>query len=155
MSDNMIPAGPASSEPAHQLTLEIKEEYILAYGAGHRTRAAVSSLVTEIAHAAIEYKRGKILIDVRELEGRLGVVDSYSIVTEDFQRIRGKGIVKAAIVDRPLPKLREWFFETVARNRGFNLRIFENPLVALDWLLGPKTDGENRNRSVVSAASLW
>ena len=96
--------------------------------------------VTEIAHAAIEHKRGKILIDVREMEGWLGSLSSYFVVKEDFQRIRGKGIVKVAIVDRPLPKLRGWFFQTVARNRGFNLRMFESPQGVLDWLPGPKPD---------------
>jgi hypothetical protein len=61
----------------------------------------------------MENQRGKILIDVRELEGWLGVFDSYNLVTKDFQRFRGKGIVKVAIVDRPLPKTRDWFLETV------------------------------------------
>jgi hypothetical protein len=148
MSEDINPVGSTNPEPTHQLTLEIKEEYLLAQISGQRTRAAVSSFVTEIAHAAIEYKRGKILIDVRGLEGWLSVFDSYYIVTDDFPQFRDKGIVKAAIVDRPLPKLSEWFFETVAHNRGYNLRIFESPVVALDWLLGPKTEGENRNSSV-------
>jgi hypothetical protein len=104
--------------------------------AGSRTRVAVPSLVTEIARAATENQRGKILIDVRELEGWLGVFDSYNLFTKDFQRFRGMGIVKVAIVDRPLPKTRDWFLETVSHNRGFNLRIFENLEAAFDWLLG-------------------
>jgi hypothetical protein len=49
-----------------------------------------------------------------------------------------KGILKAAIVDRPLPLMRDWFLETVSQNRGFNLKIFDNPENALAWLLGPK-----------------
>jgi len=126
---------------AHQLTFKVEAEYILARMTGPRTRAVVSSLVTEIAQAAIENKRGKILIDVRGLEGWLGIVDSYMIVTRDFHQFRGKGIVKAAIVDRPHPKLGEWFFENVAHNWAFNLRMFESPDVALDWLIGTEVGG--------------
>jgi len=98
----------------------------------------VASLVTEIAQATIEHQKENVLVDVRELKGRLGVFDSYYLVTKDFQRLRGKGILKAAIIDRPLPKTRDWFLETVSQNRGFNLKIFDNPENALAWLLGPK-----------------
>lgn len=143
MSNDSVPAGPASTEPIPQLTLEIKEEYLQAHVTGQRTWAAVSALVTEIAQAAIEHKRDRVLVDVRELQGWLGGLSSYQVVTQDFQRFRGKGIVKVAIVDRPLPNLRGWFLEMVARNRGFNLKIFESPQVALDWLMGPKTGAEN------------
>ena len=57
----------------------------------------VASLVTEIAQATIEHQKENVLVDVRELKGRLGVFDSYYLVTKDFQRLRGKGILKAAI----------------------------------------------------------
>jgi hypothetical protein len=113
---------------------------VLARATGRRTRAVVSSLVSEIAQSALEHRLGKILIDVRGLEGWLGVMDSYFIVTEDFKRLRGKGLKKAAIVDRPRPEVREWFFEVVARNRGFYVRIFTDPAAAHDWLLGPKQE---------------
>ena len=98
--------------------------------------AIVSSLVTEIAQPALEHGYSKILIDVRELDGLLSGLSSYKVVTEDFQRLRGLGLKKAAIVDRPLPNLRIRLFELVARNRGFNLKVFDDPEKALDWLLG-------------------
>ncbi|MGA2502881.1 MAG: hypothetical protein ABSG01_02170 [Anaerolineales bacterium] len=137
MNKDITPTGIGTSQPVHTLTLKIEEEYMIAKAAGSRTRIVVATLVKEIAQAARENQRGKVLIDVRELEGWLGVFDSYYIVTKDFQRLRGKGIKKVAIIDRPLPKMREKFFETVSNNRGFNLRIFENPETALDWLLVP------------------
>jgi hypothetical protein len=126
---------------AHQLTFKVEAEYILARATGERTRLVVSSLLIEIAQAAIENKRGKILVDVRGLEGWLSILDSYLIVTKDFHQFRGKGIVKAAIVDRTHPKMGEWFFENVAHNWAFNLRIFESPEVALEWLIGTKAGG--------------
>ncbi len=138
MDKDIIRTGPGTRQPALQLEFNIEEEYLKARTSGVRTRAAVTSILNQIAQTAVENQRGKILIDVRELEGRLGVLDSYYLVTRDFQHIRGIGIKKVAIIDRPLPKLSDYFLETVSHNRGFNLRIFQNPDAALDWLLGPK-----------------
>jgi hypothetical protein len=137
MDNKIFVTGIDPANPNHHLELMVEAEYMAARVIGSRTRVVVSSLVNEIAKAAIENRRDKVLIDVRNLEGWLGVFDSYFIVTKDFQRLRGKGISKAAIIDRPLPKVREIFFETVSRNRGFNLRIFDNPETALAWLLAP------------------
>jgi hypothetical protein len=74
-------------------------------------------------------------VDVRAFEGRLSVLDIYVLVTELFQNLRGKGIRQAAIVDKPQSAAREWFLETVAVNRGFNLRIFPEVEEARAWLL--------------------
>ena len=136
MKDDTARINDAKPKPTYHISMKIEEEYMMACASGSRTRGVVASLVTEIAQATIEHQKGKVLVDVRELEGRLGVFDSYYLVTKDFQRLRGKGILKAAIVDRPLPKMRDWFLETVSQNRGFNLKIFENQETALVWLLG-------------------
>ena len=61
--------------------------------------------------------------------------ESYQIVTQDFKKLRGKGIKKVAIIDQKVPGVRGWFLETVALNRGFNLRVFGGRKEALDWLL--------------------
>jgi hypothetical protein len=91
-------------------------------------------MTTEIFDIALDNRLSKVLVDVRELEGRLGILDSYLLVTEVFDKLRGKGMRKAAIVDEPVSSLREWFLETVARNRGFNFRVFADQEDALKWL---------------------
>jgi hypothetical protein len=58
---------------------------------GSQKRGVVACLVIEIVQATIELHKRKVLVDVRELEGRLGVFDSYFLVTKDFQRLRGRG----------------------------------------------------------------
>jgi hypothetical protein len=42
---------------------------------------------------------------------------------------------QAAIVDKPQSAAREWFLETVAVNRGLNLRMFTDIEEARAWLL--------------------
>jgi hypothetical protein len=75
-----------------------------------------------------------VLVDVRGLKGRLSTLDSYRVVTEVFQKLRGQGLLKAAILDRKAPSLRIRFIETVALNRGFNFRVFTSRDEALAWL---------------------
>ena len=88
----------------------------------------------EVFDAAVANGLCKALIDVRELEGRLGILDSYLVVTGVFQKLRGKAMRKAAILDREVPTLGDRILETVARNRGFNFRIFGDEGEALAWL---------------------
>jgi hypothetical protein len=124
-----------------QLTIQVRDDYIHARAIGRRTRSAVASLAADIGRSAIEAGLHKILVDVRELEGWLGLFDSYFVVRDSLSALRGRGIQKAAIVDRPAPTPGERFFELTARNRGFNLRIFESLQAAIRWLAGD-SDGE-------------
>ncbi len=155
MNDEKDRVNATTPKHTYQISLKIEEEYMMASASGARTREVVASLVAEIAQAAIEHQKEKVLIDVRDLEGRLGVFDSYYLVTKDFQRLRGKGIIKAAIIDRPLPKMRDWFLETVSQNRGFNLKIFDNPGNAFEWLLGPKNDPTTTGINKHPASQPW
>jgi len=118
------------------LKIEYHEDYLEARISGQRTRAAVSALTEAIARTSIEVHCSKILVDVQELEGHLTVFDSYHVVTQDFTKLRGRGIQKGAAVDREVPGLRGWFIETAALNRGFNFRVFADRKPALEWLLG-------------------
>jgi hypothetical protein len=101
---------------------------------GVRTRSTVTAMTMEIFDIALDNRLSKVLVDVRELKGRLGILDSYLLVTEVFDKLRGKGMRKAAIVDEQVSSFREWFLETVARNRGFNFRVFTDQEDALKWL---------------------
>jgi hypothetical protein len=114
--------------------MEVKDDHLFARASGVRTRDSVVALTNEIFDATVANGLSKTLIDVKELEGRLGALDNYLIVTEVFQKLRGKGVNKAAIVDEQAPSLQGWFLETVARNRGFNIRIFTDHADALEWI---------------------
>lgn len=122
---------------SYQLSLENKEAYLLAQVRGTRTRESVINLAKGLLEACIEMRHSKLLVDVREFEGRLSPLDSYTIVTEEIPKLRGKGLTKAAIVDNTVPSVGRWFFETVARNRGYyNLRMFKGQDRAHEWLIG-------------------
>ncbi len=121
-------------EKQYALAIEVGDDYLSVRASGVRTGATVAAVAMEIFDAAVDHRVSKVLIDVRELEGRLGILDSYVVVTEVFQKLRGKAIRKAAIVDRQTSSVRGWFLETVARNRGFNFRVLADEEEALEWL---------------------
>jgi spore coat polysaccharide biosynthesis predicted glycosyltransferase SpsG len=121
-------------KPNYSVDIEKKDDYLLLRARGTRTRDNVVEIAKEVFQKALAAKKQKIILDVRELKGELSVVDDYYIVRDLFEQLRGKGIQKAAIIDMKESPIHEWFIEIVARNRGFNFRVFDNEESALQWL---------------------
>lgn len=118
----------------YSLAFEPKSTHLFVRASGVRTLATVTAMTREVFDVALANNLSRVLIDVKGLKGRLGVLDSYLVVTDVFQKLRGKGIRRAAIVDEQASSLRGWFLETVARNRGFNFRMFIGQEEAREWL---------------------
>ena len=122
------------NEQNYSLSMKVKSNHLSVYARGIRTRATVYAITMEVFEKARAEEQSRVLIDVKNLEGALGVLDSFFLVTEVFQKIRGKAIRQAAIVDEHQSYLRGRFLETVAVNRGFNLKIFSNHEDAEAWI---------------------
>jgi hypothetical protein len=121
---------------AYQVEYQEKIGYLYAHVQGKRTQNSVIELIKDVSERAIELHQKRVLVDVRDFEGWLQIMESKYVVTSEFPKLRGKGLRKAAILDRePLEPNRWFFFETVAQNRGFDLRIFNDQKSALNWLL--------------------
>jgi len=118
----------------YTLVMEVQAGYLFVRASGVRTSASVAAMTLEVFEAARANRLSKVLVDVRGLRGQLGTVDNVRLVTKVFEKLRGKWVRQAAIVDEQPPSVRGWFLETVARNRGFNLRIFADEQAALAWL---------------------
>ena len=127
---------------SRELDLEIRhkhqEGYLLAEVSGRRSYRSVVNLTRTIFQTCLEHEYQKVIIDVRELRGWLKPIESMKIVSGEFKDLVGKGLSAAAILDRELPKA-TFFFEMVARNRGYNLRIFTQARAAIDWILSQET----------------
>ena len=121
---------------SYQFEYQEKAGYLYVHVLGERTQDAVISLTRELSQKAIERGFTRILVDVRELKGWLQVMESNYIVTTEFPKFRGSGLKRAAILDREPAEPQRWsFFETVAQNRGFELRVFTELDLARQWLL--------------------
>lgn len=120
---------------SYHLRIEKKGDVLWVTATGARSLETVLAMARDILAACAENKVAKVLTDVRALEGRLASMESYEVVTQHFPEIRDRHVITHnAIVD-----LKEFagsyrFFEDLAANRGYALRIFSNPDAAIEWL---------------------
>ena len=102
---------------------------------GERSYDTVTAASMEIMQACAQHGTTRALVDVRKCEGHLNVLDIYKLADTFFPKIRNRRILKkCAIVDRKDLKIISKFFEDVAINRMFNIRIFKNHTEAKKWL---------------------
>lgn len=74
----------------------------------------------------------RVLADIRGVEGRLGVLETFNMVST-YPCIPG---LRVAILDRPEDKSWSDFYETASVNRGYDNRVFTDLEKAVEWLTG-------------------
>lgn len=119
----------------HSLDFEFREGYLYARASGIRKRHSVAAVTKAVFEKAVERDYSRVMTDVTDLEGTLSALDAYLLVTEVFRSLRWKGLTKAAVVDGKATRIQGMFTEVVARNRGYNYRIFNDEERAIRWLL--------------------
>jgi hypothetical protein len=112
------------------------EDYLFVSVAGERTADNVLKITMAIMSECEQTGLDRVLVDVRALAGALLTMNAYELPADEYPRIRDSNILKkAAILDREDAIERGKFFETVARNRGFNIGVFTDMESAREWLL--------------------
>lgn len=91
--------------------------------------------LVESGELAFQYDTFVFLADCTQLQGGHSVFDLYEIIaTLDKLSITHR-MKEAILFDSDAPIMSNVvFFETTARNRGFNVRIFSDREEALSWL---------------------
>ena len=121
-------------------SLEIEEDsgFLLALVAGVRTPQSVAAAAAQVVAECVKRQAACVLIDVRKMSGSLSTLESFEVVSKGFGERSGQRplMLKAAIIDLPESLERLRFFETAARNRGYNLRCFGDFDLAVEWLRG-------------------
>ncbi len=119
----------------YELDIKKEKHFVHARASGKRTRANVSSIAKEIFEACISNQVEEVLVDVRELDGRLSIFDSMMLISIDLLKLKQRGVLKrAAIVDADKRRERFQFFERIAHQRGYNIRLFGDINKALKWI---------------------
>lgn len=120
---------------SYHLTIEKKDDVLWVTATGDRSLEAVLAMGREILAALVENKVTKALVDVRALAGRLGTMESYEVVNGHFSEWRDRSVItRCSIVDLEEFEQSYQYFENLAVNRGFALRIFPDIDKALAWL---------------------
>ena len=118
-----------------KLTMEKQEDVLHVKAEGKRSFKTLVTIAEQIMEACREKDTCRALVDVRAMGGKLSTWEAFKLVTSCFSRVRNRRVLrKAALVDREDARPRYKFFETVADNRGYNLRVFEDTAEALSWL---------------------
>ena len=116
------------------LKIEDKSNFLHVRTSGIRSRETVKNLTSTVFNSALENRKSKILIDVRELFGYFGFMDIIYFVREVLHDLRGKGVDQVAVIDVQNSIGRVWFLEPVAQSHGMNIRVFAEEESARKWL---------------------
>lgn len=115
---------------AWRIETDLQPGYLLIRILGDADARVAGEIVTGVFREIAAHKCSRLLIDVRDVKGRMSVWETFSLVS-DHPPAQG---MRAAIVDRP--ENRDWyeFYETVSVNRGYHNRVFTDLDEAVAWL---------------------
>jgi hypothetical protein len=114
------------------LEIQDKQDYIHATYSGVFSVEASKRVIDKLIQAGSGNAQYKVLLDCRSMTGALPVFDRYQVVSYGVNMV-GK-VSRFALVRKKEPGPIDLFTETVARNRGINMKIFTDIDQALDWL---------------------
>jgi len=120
---------------SYALTIEKKDDVLWVTATGTRSMEAVLAMSKDILAACVEKRVKKVLTDVRGLEGRLSTFEAYEIPDKHYPQMQDRSVITHnAVVDLEEFEDSYRFYENVALNRGFNVRVFSDPNKAMAWL---------------------
>ena len=105
---------------------------------GPLTLAEVRQVMAEVLRLASEHQCFRVLSDAQELDLKLSMGDVYYLPDMFAELGSNLGLFvrkfKRAILTAPNDEILK-FFETVAKNRGQNVKLFQAEEPARQWLL--------------------
>jgi hypothetical protein len=119
----------------YELTVQEKPGYLHICVTGVNSRHTVQGYLADVAAECAVRKCWSILVE-EDLKGpRLDMVDIYEITSEASQRMGAQTVTIAYVdVNAGRSQSRMQFAETVAVNRGVNVRLFATVREAEQWL---------------------
>lgn len=117
------------------IEMQIIERYLFVIPRGKRTSDNISEISKSILDFCLQNNIENVLLDARQLTGRLDISESYLVVLNLFPTIKQfRQLTKVAILESKERYERSRFFERLARKRNYNLRIFEDQMEATTWI---------------------
>ena len=121
---------------SYQLTIEVQPNYLYAKVVGERTPENALRFLEEAYGACVKSGHSSLLLDM-QLSGRsLPASSVYEILSQripDGLKLRKIAYVQPTVDDPAMP----YFAETMAANRGVNVRLFPSVAAAIQWLTQP------------------
>jgi hypothetical protein len=120
---------------SYHINFILEEDHLHARVEGDNTPKDVANYMTEIQNRCSQYKCRKVLIEENLTGPTISTFDIFKIVDQASQNVPST-VQKIAYVDMNAQHDHEamHFAETVALNRGVNIKLFTNLQLAREWL---------------------
>lgn len=119
----------------YQLELVEKNDFVVAVLGGVRTPETLMAAAAKTTAYCREHGYSLLVIDLRKMSGELDTLETFEIAGHSIPtQTDARDLVRSAILDLTENIERIRFFETVAVNRGFNVKIFDDENKAFEWL---------------------
>jgi hypothetical protein len=109
-----------------------KGTYLLVEFFGEFGVDAGKQCVDRMVEACVEHKRSKVLLDCRRMTGYMPTFDRFEVAK--YGAIKGRQLMRLALLNREDVLLPDNFVENVAVNRGMDMKIFTDFIEAEHWL---------------------
>jgi len=117
----------------YRATFREEARYVHATAEGDRTPDNTQRFLREAYAACVQAGASSLLLEMGFTGASLGTSSIYSVVSE--RAGDGRNLKRVAYVETsPSDPVKPWLAETVARNRGVNVRLFEDVASAVAWL---------------------
>jgi len=118
---------------SYQLTIEERPTYVYARVDGDLNAANALRFLEEAYAACVRTGRSLLLLDMQLHGPDLNTTNVYEVISQ--RAADGTKLRKIAYV--PFQRSMAYFAETVAVNRGVNVRLFESVAAAEQWISEP------------------
>lgn len=127
----------------YELEIAEKDDFVVTVLSGVRTPETLIAAASKTTVFCKERGYSRLLIDLRKMSGGLDTLETFEVAGHGIPNQKHvRNLVRSAIVDHPENLDRIRFFETVAINRGFNVKVFSDEARAVAWLLADANNGE-------------
>lgn len=114
------------------LEIQDKQDYLLVNFIGAFSMDAARQTVDMMLETCISEGQSAVVLDCSSMTGKLSIMDRYRVILYG-QKLIGKVSRLALVADIKLV-LPDRFAETVAQNRGINLKVFTDIEGAVHWI---------------------
>jgi hypothetical protein len=118
---------------SYKLTVEERPAYLHAKVVGERTADNLLRFLQETYAACVKSGRSALLLDIQLSGPSLDTATIYNVISQrimDARKLHKIAYLQPDLDDPAMP----YFAETVALNRGANVRLFQSVEAAEEWL---------------------
>ncbi len=120
-----------------EVAVVVEDEYLCLRCTGLCSPAEVKMLISRTVDAVLEHRKSRVLIDANGVTGDLSTMERFdcSVFLAEEINLRALGkLAKITVVAKEPPLDPQRFGETVAVNRGVNVKAFTVLDEAIAWL---------------------